>query len=71
MPQIFSPDFHYLYVAFPEDGLFYIYPGIYIEGSFFAAARAWYRGAVEREGDIYVTEPYRDFITSTWLVTLS
>ena len=61
----------YMYLAFPEDDMYFQYPAFPIEGDFYSNSRAWYLGAEERKGDIFITEPYRDTFTGSWLVSIT
>ena len=71
MPLFFHGDFMYLYVALPTDDLYLIYPGLKIGDDYYANTRAFYMGAVESKGKVYITEPYRDFFTGAWLISVS
>ena len=61
----------YIYLAFPEDDLLFLYPAMKISGAFYSISRAWYFGAVERKGEIFITEPYVDYLTGAWLVSIT
>ena len=71
IPKFFSDEFMYMYIAFPDDDLYYTYPAHTQFVEFWAFTRPWYSGAVERNGDIYITEPYQDAFTGEWIITIS
>ena len=48
----------YIAIGFPDDDLYFYYPALSWSGEYYADSRAWYTGAVERNGDIKITEPY-------------
>lgn len=58
MPLMFISRVMYLYIGFPEDDLYLIYPGIEIGPNYYANSRAWWIGAVEKKGEVFITEPY-------------
>ena len=72
MRDLFQEKLMYMYIAFPEDDLYYQYPGSgFGSTAFYANSRAWYLGAVERKGEIFITEPYQDFHSEAWLISIT
>ncbi|MBR5089455.1 MAG: response regulator [Ruminiclostridium sp.] len=48
-----------------------IIPGFDAPKDFHAAERLWYKGAVEKSGDSYVSEPYIDIVSGNMCFTIS
>ena len=42
-----------------------------LSDGFYPLSRAWMLGAIERNGDVFVTEPYRDAFTGGWLISVT
>lgn len=38
---------------------------------YFAISRSWMLGAIESEGEVYMTEPYQDTFSGGWMVSVT
>lgn len=64
--------FNALFVGYPTDLLFNNYPGAILDEAFFdPTIREWYYKAQNAHGLPIITEPYIDFFTKNWVITVS
>jgi hypothetical protein len=58
-----DPDSQDIYIAYGDSMVFLDGSGWIPDGTFDFTDRAWYKGALEKKGDIYTSEPYVDAST--------
>ena len=71
IPDIFNPFLMYMSIAFAEDDLYFVFPGLRINDVYFANSRSWFLGAYNAGGEIFSSEPYKDTFTKEWLISIS
>lgn len=70
-PSMYSTDYLGYYNGFFLDEIFYGYPGKIRRKIYTPLVREWFYKAINNKNNLTITEPYRDFTTQSWVISIS
>jgi hypothetical protein len=70
-PNLYESSMLWLYYGFEEDQVLYNYPGINFNSEYTPVVREWYYNAIFNENKLIITEPYIDYTTLEYVITIS
>lgn len=71
MPTMYITEYLSYYNGFFLDQLYFGYPGKLRKSVYTPLVREWFYKAVLNKNNLTITEPYRDFTTNSWVISIS
>lgn len=71
LPTMYITEYLSYYNGFYLDQLFFGYPGKIRKSVYTPLVREWFYKAVLNKNNLTFTEPYRDFTTNSWIISIS